>query len=302
MKKNFKRTLSVILAVIMTVMTLSTAMFAFAADCAHVNFQWYDEVAAEGCKDGYTRGKYCFDCQKYVEGHVLMPAPHSPSGVWVFGEVKDCDDGYERTQVCTACGETAVKETVTKHDLETISVDQQYCDQVGKIQKKCKVCSEEITEDAPATLHSWGEDADAEWTVIKEVTCTLDGLQRRSCKNCLKVEEKVVPATGHDYVKVNSGRKPTCTTEGSTAELSCLNCGDLIKGESLSAPGHRDNDGDNYCDTCDTYFTADMPDGCYCLCHQKEGFMAVLWDILVFIFRLVGIQDTCACGLVHYEA
>lgn len=304
MKKNFKRTLSLVLAVIMTVMTLSTATVAFAATCEHKNFQWNEEIAAEGCKDGYTRGKYCLDCEKYVEGHQVIDAPHSPDGKWVHGTVKDCEEGYVRSQTCLDCKEKVLTETATKHEIdpESIIIDQQYCHVAGTIHKKCAVCGEEIEEEAPAKLHSWGEDADADWITIKEETCTLDGLYRRSCKNCLFVDEKTVESEGHNYVQVDKGRKPSCTNDGKTAELSCLGCGDIIEGETLSAPGHIDNNGDNYCDTCNQYFTADMPDGCYCLCHQEEGFFAYLWQILVFIFQLIGIQDTCACGLVHYEA
>ncbi len=305
MKKNFKRTMSVILAVIMTFMTLSTATVAFAADCEHKNFINVEEKAASGCEDGYTAGKLCLDCATYFEGHELQEAPHSPSGIWVHGVVKDCDEGYVRTQVCTACGETAVEETVTKHDLDTenVIVDQQKCDVIGVAHYKCKVCGEEIDEEVPAKLHSWGEDAEEGWVTIKEKDCTHNGEYRRTCKNCPYVEEKTVEATGHNYVVTDKGKLPTCTENGKTATESCV-CGDKKdgSGEVIEASGHFDADGDNYCEVCNQYFTSDLPDGCYCICHHKDGILSYVWQIVLFIFQLFNIEDTCICGLPHYES
>lgn len=39
--------------------------------------------------------------------------------------------------------------------------------------------------------------------------------------------------------------------------------------------------------------------GCTCLCHAK-GIGAVIWKILNFFFKMFGVNQSCACGAVHY--
>lgn len=48
----------------------------------------------------------------------------------------------------------------------------------------------------PSTCnHEWGE-----WEVVKEATCTANGLKVRTCSICEEEQEETIPATGHKYV------------------------------------------------------------------------------------------------------
>ena len=42
-----------------------------------------------------------------------------------------------------------------------------------------------------------------------------------------------------------------------------------------------------------------VTDNCSCMCH-KGGFMAFIWKIVSFLWRLFGMNPVCACGVSHY--
>ncbi|MCD7828785.1 MAG: amidase domain-containing protein [Clostridiales bacterium] len=73
--------------------------------------------------------------------------------------------------------------------------------------------------DAPQLDHTFGE-----WYTVKQATCTTDGLMRRVCSRCGKVEEKTVSKGGHV-----PGAAATCTT----AQV-CTACGTTL----VPALGH----------------------------------------------------------------
>ena len=61
---------------------------------------------------------------------------------------------------------------------------------------ECAVCHEILTAptEVPATGHSYGD-----WTIIKEATCTEEGLKQRTCTVCSTMEEEIIPMTEHDW-------------------------------------------------------------------------------------------------------
>ena len=124
------------------------------------------------------------------------------------------------------------------------------CESGYRLVKKCTIC-ETIVETKLGNLHSWGEDPDADWKVIQEPTCTVDGIYRRACKNCLRVEEKLVTANGHKWETKFSGVAPTCTEEGHTAVRQCMRCGDIQGGEIINKLPHIDDNSDYFCDSCE---------------------------------------------------
>ena len=79
---------------------------------------------------------------------------------------------------------------------------------------------------------------DAGLNHMDDPTCTTDGLDIRSCALCSNVfEEKVLPATGHDYKE--STVEATCTSDGYIEKI-CANCGDVQREytDELKAAGH----------------------------------------------------------------
>ena len=51
-----------------------------------------------------------------------------------------------------------------------------------------------------------------DWVIVQGATCTVDGKEQRVCKDCNTVEEKTIKA-GHDLVK-QAAIGPTCTSSG----------------------------------------------------------------------------------------
>ncbi len=308
MNRNFKKVMALVLAVLTLASCFSTVSFAATSYPGHENhlIQVVPAVAATTCTDGSTEGVKCIACEGpqlkvvWIIEPQVVKAAHVP-GEWEYLDGKvptNCTDGYVMVKKCKSCGvEVADRKTIVEHNYKTDKTDQPYCDVVGTVYKTCSVCGDKVTQPAEVREHVWKN-----WETQVVGTCTLDGVETRRCSNCLRTEEKVNKAPGHNYVIVDAGKTPTCKEEGSTAKKACNNCGDVIPGSTLSKKKHVDSDNDNYCDSCDLYITEEMPEGCDCPCHQKSGIRKVLFDIAIFFLSLFKIGATCGCGAVHYEA
>lgn len=63
----------------------------------------------------------------------------------------------------------------------------------------------------------------------------------------------VIPALGHDEV-TDEGYAANCSESGLTDGEHCNRCGKiLVKQKKIPPVGHVDQDGDHYCDVCNTY-------------------------------------------------
>ena len=67
--------------------------------------------------------------------------------------------------------------------------------------------------------HDWGK-----WKTVEEATCTEEGLKKRTCKVCDKVQEKAIAKLDHEYGKWKIVEEATCTEEGEK-ERTCKVCG-----------------------------------------------------------------------------
>ena len=80
--------------------------------------------------------------------------------------------------------------------------------------------------------HNWSD-----WETVNPATCAKDGLAKRTCSLCNKIETKVLPKTGiHFYGDWIVDKEPTCTEEGSKHK-TCSVCGDTVT-ETIAALGH----------------------------------------------------------------
>lgn len=307
MKKNFKKSLSVLLAVLMAVSCFSVAGFAAETTYpGHENHLLRIEpaVTAQGCTDGKTEAVYCDACpnKPLLKASTVVKAPHNLGDWEIPAGVTDCEKGYTVTKTCKDCKVIIETQVVNTHewvlkDKETAK----YCTETSYENKECKICKMQVREPIEGGLHSWGNDAEAAWVTVEKATCTLDGKQIRDCDNCIFVDERVISAAGHKYEIADAGKEPTCEKEGSTVRWACKNCGDVIPGDTLGKLGHSDTDGDSYCDNCDTYI-AENGEVCNCPCHLKSGLLRILYRIVLFFLQLFNVGQKCVCGADHYAA
>ena len=80
--------------------------------------------------------------------------------------------------------------------------------------------------------------ADTEEVVKEAVTCTKDGLKRRTCSVCNEVEEVKIPATGKHTAVTEITKKATCTTAGEKV-TKCSVCDKVLSTEEIPATGHK---------------------------------------------------------------
>ncbi len=106
-------------------------------------------------------------------------------------------------------------------------------------------------------------NAFGEWEVIKEATCTEDGLKQRTCNADGYVDTASIPALGHSYTQTEIA--PTCTENG-YAIYECSVCGDTYSEMGEPATGHTEKlinqksatcsstgyTGDKVCSVCNT--------------------------------------------------
>lgn len=76
------------------------------------------------------------------------------------------------------------------------------------------------------------------WIKVEDATCVSDGTEERTCYNCGHKETRAVKATGnHSYGSWTTVKKATCSEEG-VSERTCHNCS-RKETKKISATGHK---------------------------------------------------------------
>lgn len=76
-----------------------------------------------------------------------------------------------------------------------------------------------LTYDVDPIEHSFENEV-----IIKEATCTQEGLVRLTCSGCGQTEDEPIPATGH-IIKYFESSPSTCHTQGYIQHNECVVCG-----------------------------------------------------------------------------
>ena len=175
---------------------------------------------------------------------------------WNDGEVTKaatCEDVGEKTVTCTLCGYEDIEYIpATGHAWINTDAVEPTCTQVGQMAGiRCATCAEWFIEatEVPATGHVLVTDEG------KPATCTETGLtDGEHCAVCDEVitAQEEVPANGHKTVTVE-GKEPTCTEKGLTDGQACETCGVTLSAqEEIPMLACADEDGDGYCDVCNS--------------------------------------------------
>lgn len=113
-----------------------------------------------------------------------------------------------------------------------IVTDAPGCVDPGMTYELCTLCGDTRNfTSIPATGHEM-----ADWYVLKEPTCTQEGIMARDCVRCGFREEEPIPHEGHAYVV--EVVEPTCTARGYTSHY-CPGCGDRFRTDYTDPLGHR---------------------------------------------------------------
>ena len=259
-----KRTLAILLTVVMLLGVCSTVSFA-------------DERETYDCIEGYehtTTNGFCVNCFAYIlEEGAIMFFETTINGLyntkWEVAEGKavivdkgssthsNFVSGYFATYPWVKIkGETAgidvlllfandtvysaMKIIVVPHEthvyFETINGKSATCTESGFTEGlKCEYCGEIVVEQQIISAYGHTEEVIS----AKAATCTSTGLSEgKKCSVCneILVAQEVIPVTEHNYTSVLTA--PTCTEKGYTTYI--CSCGDAYNDNFVDAIGHAE--------------------------------------------------------------
>lgn len=241
---------------------------------------------------------------------------HSRGYAWVYdaldGGVYDCTnaDGGRRYKVCASCN--AAIETDDSGNPVYSDVPQQEshrwaeysettvkatCTEDGVQGYKCTICDAQKTSVTGKLGHDWSD-----WAVAVKCFEGADPMQfgtyKRTCNRC-KTASETKTINNHTYLVIE-GNEPTCHMEGSTDFLRCTDCGTSRESITIDKLPHVDENEDGKCDLCDGIMTGNGY-ACRCLCHVEMGLVQnLVLPILKMLWQLLGVNELCDCGAVHY--
>ena len=173
--------------------------------------------------------------------------PEKPQHVHTFGDwqVKKpatCEKTGLEERFCTDtdCNKKEIRKIpALGHDLKETVITEPTCGTAGSKEITCSRCDFKDTKEIPAT----GNHAYGDWVIVKEATCTEEGLRTQTCANCGDVLEEVIPKTDHTWNEGEVSKQPTCTENGERT-FTCTVCQETKTevAEDLPAIGHNWSD------------------------------------------------------------
>ncbi|MEE1320914.1 MAG: hypothetical protein UHM85_05195 [Acutalibacteraceae bacterium] len=261
-----KKSLALILSLIMLISAVPVFVFAENSECSHESYIWV-----------YKGAQSDYDCTK--------------------------ESGY-RYKVCANpdCGEKLSEEEIVPVQLNHYYVEikkdapckKDDPDYVPYIYYECSICGFELKVERTDAGHIWGDNVI--YTKCFEGENPHEtGKYIRECKRCQ--QKDIISITNHSYMPID-GKAATCYKEGKTASRRCQTCLTSSPVEVIPVLEHIDANSDNKCDLCSG---ALLEEGvfCSCLCHSEMGIIKnFLLPILQFIWKLLKME-VCQCGIVH---
>lgn len=247
---------------------------------------------------------------------------------------------------CVNCGDKSDEYYIDfEHSFEAWkwSVDTEpNCVKPVTVERRCYACGFVDTKD-----DYYGNHKAAEWTDINgnKINCEVGGVAYKICVDCGEEYDRLTFAPGehkdinyvrdnitvsatecygkvyfcnvcseeivingiHNFIVVDKGYEPTCTTEGRTDSRYCATCKIKIEQQILSPLGHDyeyNSSGTKYCTRCYQYFIDGVIEGvdtCNHFCHNKGIVAKVLKAISAFFWKLFKTNHFCKCGAAHYH-
>lgn len=173
--------------------------------------------------------------------------PEKPQHVHTFGDwqVKKpatCEKTGLEERFCTDtdCNKKEIRKIpALGHDLKETVITEPTCGTAGSKEITCSRCDFKDTKEIPAT----GNHAYGDWVIVKETTCTEEGLRTQTCANCGDVKKEILPKVDHTWNEGEVSKQPTCTENGERT-FTCTICQETKTevAEDLPAIGHNWSD------------------------------------------------------------
>ena len=192
-------------------------------------------------KTGLTDGRKCSVCGEILQEQEIIPAKGHNYGGWVVTKEATCTEAGSIEKVCESCGDK-VTETISAKGhtwSETYTVDKAAtCTEAGSESIHCTVCgaiNETSVRTIPAKGHNYGD-----WAVIKDATCTENGMLEKVCGTCGNKVTETIHAKGHSWSETYTVDKAATCTEAGSESIHCTACGiiDETTVRTIPAKGH----------------------------------------------------------------
>ena len=96
------------------------------------------------------------------------------------------------------------------------------CGETGYQHTLCTKCGELVEMQKIMKRHEYNEE------IVKEATCTEDGITKRTCINCNLEQEIKTYRTGHEIGGLAITKQPTASAIGQRA-VKCKNCDEVLR-------------------------------------------------------------------------
>lgn len=196
---------------------------------AALGHDFVTEVVKEPtCTKTGLQQKTCSRCDLVIEDEVIPALGHDYE--WTVEKEPTFHEDGVKKGTCANCGNVITKpipnlSETHEHDFsgkEEI-IESATCTKEGSKKVYCTEpeCGEYIVESIPMTDHTPGE-----WNVVKEATCSENGLEEKTCTVCgAVVETHVTDKLEHTYSEWSVTKEVTCTEAG-VETVVCTVCGE----------------------------------------------------------------------------
>lgn len=271
---------------------------------SHMLSSWIiDEGNRATCNSRGKRYRICLNDNCDYREETYYNVSHQ-YGDWKFYSGYNCATGGTLYRQCKNCNRILGTKTVGKNIHGSVSeVTIENCPQHCKFTTNiCNICGEVVKKSGDYWVTpDASEVASCTHYILNETTQETEKVVVKYLIDDMKNHSSVI-------IDGQKGYAATCTEDGKTNGTLCLICGYVTPQQVIKATGHEfqyNENGNKVCIKCGVYKVnnKDNPDignTCKCFCHDKGTIAKILFKFCNFIWKFLGVYETCECGTVHW--